>query len=124
MTMAGRIGEFGASPNKLAALGMNVVLAVNLAVSAWWSLAFLRGRRPFGAVARWQARYLPVIGAWALVVAVVVWSSLPDSACCRNARRGCRLPTSGSASPRLESWPEADSRATTSARFTTTFNVG
>ena len=67
---AGRIGEFGASPNKLAALGMNVVLAVNLAVSAWWSLAFLRGRRPFGAVARWQARYLPVIGAWALVVAL------------------------------------------------------
>lgn len=72
VAMAGRIGEFGASPNKLAALGENVVLAVNLAWTAWLFVGFLRGRRPFGALAGWQARYLPVVGAWALVVALLL----------------------------------------------------
>lgn len=69
--MAGRIGEFGASANKLAALGENVVLALNLAWSAWLSWGFLRGRRPAASLARWQAGFLPVIGAWALIVALV-----------------------------------------------------
>ena len=71
VAMAGRIGEYGASPNKLAALGENLVLAGNLAGSAWLSLGFLRGRRPFAALERWQCRYLPVIGLWAVVVVVV-----------------------------------------------------
>ncbi|SDB82039.1 hypothetical protein GA0111570_103386 [Raineyella antarctica] len=68
--MAGRIGEYGASPNKLAALGENIVLLVNLAGTGWLYLRFLRGRGPFAALERWQGRYLAVFGAWALVVAV------------------------------------------------------
>ena len=68
IAMAGRIGEYGASPNKLAALGENLVLAGNLAWSAWLSYGFLRGRRPFAALERWQCRYLPVIGVWAALV--------------------------------------------------------
>lgn len=71
VAMAGRIGEYGASPNKLAALGENLMLAGNLAGSAWLSFGFLRGRRPFAAVERWQCRYLPVIGAWAALVVLV-----------------------------------------------------
>lgn len=69
--IAGRIAEFGASPNKVAALGENIVLLVNLAVSAWLSFGFLRGRRPFVDLENWQSRYLPVIGVWALVVVLV-----------------------------------------------------
>ena len=72
VAMAGRIGEYGASPNKLAALGENLVLAANLAGSAWLSVGFLRGRRPFAALERWQCRYLPVIGVWAALVVLVL----------------------------------------------------
>lgn len=71
VAMAGRIGEYGASPNKLAALGENLVLAGNLAGSAWLMIGFLRRRRPFAALERWQCRYLPVIGAWAALVVLV-----------------------------------------------------
>ncbi len=71
VAMAGRIGEFGASPNKMAALGENLVLAGILARSAWLSLGFIRGRRPFAALERWQCRYVPVIGLWAAFVVLV-----------------------------------------------------
>lgn len=71
LAIGGRIAEYGATANKLAALGENVVLAVNLVWAAWLQLGFLRGRRPYVALVRWQSRYLPVIGAWAAVVAVV-----------------------------------------------------
>ena len=65
-----RIAEFGASPNKLAALGLNLLLLVHLVGTAWITVGFLRGKRPFAAVERWQTRYLPVYGAWALFVVV------------------------------------------------------
>ena len=71
VAIAGRIGEYGASPNKLAALGENLVLAGNLAWSAWLSFGFVRGRRPFAALERWQCQYLPVMGTWAALVVLV-----------------------------------------------------
>lgn len=67
-----RIAEFGYSPNKVAALGMNLVLLVNLAWSAWLVVGFLRRRRPFGDVERCQTRYLPVYGVWAAVVVLAL----------------------------------------------------
>lgn len=69
--MSTRIAEFGYSPNKIAALGLNLVLLVHLAGAAWLALGFLRGRRPFTAVERWQTRYLPVYGAWAAIVVLL-----------------------------------------------------
>lgn len=72
IAMAGRIAEFGASPNKVAALGLNIVLLVNLARAGWLSFGFIRGRQTFGAVERWQTDYLPVIAAWVAIVAFVV----------------------------------------------------
>lgn len=65
-----RISEFGFSANKTAALGMNLILAVNLAWSAWLSFGFIRGRRHFADLERWQTGYIPVYGVWAAVVAV------------------------------------------------------
>ena len=38
IAMIGRIGEYGASPNKLASLGLNLILLVNLAGAAWLQL--------------------------------------------------------------------------------------
>jgi hypothetical protein len=69
--MLARITEFGFSPNKIAALGLNLLLLVNLVRTAWLTAGFLRAKRPFAALENWQTRYLPVYGGWALVVVVV-----------------------------------------------------
>ncbi len=69
--MTARITEFGFTPNRLCALGLNIILFVNLAWTAWMYIRFIRGRGSFSAVARWQTTYLPVYAAWAgFVVAV------------------------------------------------------
>lgn len=65
-----RISEFGFTANRVAALGENAVLLVNLAWSAVLYLRFLRGRGPFAAVERWQTDYVPVYAAWAAFVVV------------------------------------------------------
>lgn len=68
--MAGRISEFGFSPNKLAALGLNLLLLANLTWSAVLYARFLGRRIPFTRLERWQTGYLPVFALWAAVVAV------------------------------------------------------
>jgi hypothetical protein len=69
--MADRIAEMGFTPNRSAALGMNVILIVNLGWSAVLSLGFLRGKGSFTALERWQTAYLPVYAAWAAIVVVL-----------------------------------------------------
>jgi hypothetical protein len=64
-----RISDLGFTPNRLAALGMNVVLLVNLAGSALLYARFVRGGAAFTRVWDWQTSYLYVIAAWAAVVA-------------------------------------------------------
>ena len=68
--IAARIREFGFTPNRVAALGENVVLLVNLAWSALLYVRFLRGRGAFARLERWQTDYLPVYAAWAAVVVI------------------------------------------------------
>jgi len=65
-----RISEFGFSANKVAALGENLILLVNLGWSAWLYSGFVRGRRSFSALERWQTAYLPVYAVWAAIVVV------------------------------------------------------
>ena len=69
--IAARIQEFGFTPNRLAGLGLNGVLLVNLTWSAVLYARFLRGRGTFAALERWQTAYLPVYAAWAGLVAAV-----------------------------------------------------
>ena len=45
--IAARISEFGFTPNRVAALGENLILLVNLAGSAWLYARFLRSRGSF-----------------------------------------------------------------------------
>ncbi len=66
-----RISEFGFSANRVAALGVNVILLVNLAWSAVLSLRVLRGRGSFASLERWQTDYLLVYAAWAAIVVIV-----------------------------------------------------
>jgi hypothetical protein len=69
--IASRISEFGFTPNRVAALGENLILLVNLAWSAWLYGGFLRGRGPFRALEAWQTKYLPVYSIWAALVVVL-----------------------------------------------------
>ena len=66
-----RITELGFSPNRVAALGENAILLVNLGWSAVLYIRFLRRRGPFTDLERWQTSYLPVYAAWAAIVVVV-----------------------------------------------------
>ena len=69
--IAARITEFGFSPNRVAALGENAILLVNLAWSAVLYIRFLRGRGSFTSLERWQTNYLPVYAVWAAIVVIV-----------------------------------------------------
>lgn len=69
--IAARITEFGFSPNRVAVLGVNVILLVNLAWSAVLYIRFLSGRGPFRGLERWQTDYLPVYAVWAAIVVIV-----------------------------------------------------
>ena len=66
-----RISDFGFTPNRVAALGENVVLLVNLGVSAFLYARVLRGGIPFSRLGDWQTSYLYVLAAWAAVVALL-----------------------------------------------------
>jgi hypothetical protein len=66
-----RVSELGFSPNRVAALGENAILLVNLAWSAVLYIRFLGGRGPFTDLERWQTRYVPVYAAWAALVVIV-----------------------------------------------------
>ena len=70
--MASRIAEFGASPNKVVALGLNVLLLAQLAWSAVLGGGFCAGRRPFAQLCGWQTRFLPAYLIWAGFVVLVV----------------------------------------------------
>jgi hypothetical protein len=70
--MVARIGELGFTPNRTAALGLNIVLLVNLAGTAWLSARFLTGSGTFHRLERWQTAYLPVFSLWAGAVVVVL----------------------------------------------------
>ena len=69
--IAGRISDFGFSPNKVAALGENLILLVNLGWSAVLYARFLARRVAFATLERWQTAYVPVYAVWAWVVVVV-----------------------------------------------------
>lgn len=68
-----RIEEGGLTPNRVVALGVNIVLLIGLAGSGW-----LLGRRVFHRDAStrrlltWQTGYLPVYGIWAVFAALAV----------------------------------------------------
>lgn len=68
--MVARISVFGFSPNKTSALGLNLLLIVNLTWSAVLYVRFLLGRSPIKRLERWQTGFLQVFAAWAWFVTV------------------------------------------------------
>ena len=70
--MIARIGDLGFTPNRTAALGLNLVLLVNLVGAAWLSARFLTHRSTLHRLERWQTTYLPLFALWAATVVVVL----------------------------------------------------
>ena len=71
-SMIARIGDLGFTPNRTAALGLNLVLLVNLAAAALLSARFLTRRSTLHRLERWQTAYLPVFALWAATVVVIL----------------------------------------------------
>jgi hypothetical protein len=70
--MVARVGDLGFTPNRTAALGLNLVVLVNLAGAAWLSIRFLMRRSRLHRLERWQTSYLPAFALWAATVVVVL----------------------------------------------------
>ena len=70
--MIARIGDLGFTPNRTAAIGLNLLLLVSLAGTAWLSWRFLTGQGTFHRLERWQTSYMPAFAIWAAIVVVVL----------------------------------------------------
>lgn len=68
LAVTGRITEWGATPNKAAAFGENIILFANLAWTVFLLTSFIRHRRPLQHLEHWQTRYLAVYAAWVWTV--------------------------------------------------------
>ena len=72
VSMLARVGELGFTANRVAALGLNILLLVNLVVTAWLIVRVLAGRARPARLEQWQTGYLPVFAAWVALVVLVV----------------------------------------------------
>lgn len=66
-----RLSTYGVSPNKLAALGENILLFVNLAGLLWLYIKYFKNKLEFRQVESWQTKYLSVYAIWMAVVVFV-----------------------------------------------------
>lgn len=67
-SMLARVGEYGFTPNRVAALGLNLLLVVDLAGTAILALR----RTGLDRATRWQSGFVVALGAWALLVVVAL----------------------------------------------------
>jgi hypothetical protein len=72
VSLFARVGELGFTANRVVALGLNVILLVNLVVTAWLIVRVLAGRARPTRLEQWQTGYLPVFAAWVALVVLVV----------------------------------------------------
>lgn len=70
--MISRISDLGFTPNRVAAIGLNLLLLVNLAWAARLSVRVLRAHTTYRALEVWQMAYLPVFGLWAGAMVLVL----------------------------------------------------
>jgi len=66
-----RLSAFGITPNKLAALGENLILLGNLGGLAWLYVVYFKGKCDFIKLEKWQTGYLNVYFIWTAVVAFI-----------------------------------------------------
>lgn len=64
-----RLSAFGITPNKVAALGENIALFINLGGLAWLYIRYFLKKIDFVKLERWQTFYLNIYAIWMAVVA-------------------------------------------------------
>jgi hypothetical protein len=72
VSMLSRVGELGFTANRVAALGLNIILLVNLLGTAWLLARQVTGRSPAVRLERWQTGYLPVFALWVALVVLAL----------------------------------------------------
>ncbi len=65
-----RLSAYGITPNRIAVLGVNVLIGVHLVWIMIASLGFVRGKKSLSNLRSAVTRYLPVYGIWAAFVAI------------------------------------------------------
>ncbi|MBB5633908.1 hypothetical protein BKA04_002131 [Cryobacterium mesophilum] len=71
-SMFARVGDLGLTANRVAALGLNLILLVNLVGTAWLLVRQVSSRSPVTRLERWQTGYLPVVAIWVTLVVLVL----------------------------------------------------
>jgi uncharacterized membrane protein YidH (DUF202 family) len=66
-----RLTEYGLTPNKLAVLGENIILLLNLILLAIGYLKYVLRKSTFQKIVTMQMRFLPIYPLWAAVVVVI-----------------------------------------------------
>lgn len=66
-----RLSEYGITPNKLAALGENVLLLINLGALLVLYIRYFVGKIQFQLIENWQTKYLNVYAVWMGIVVFV-----------------------------------------------------
>lgn len=67
-----RIVEMGITPNRLAVLGANVLILINLILISWQLFKALKTKGDFSGVEKSIAQFLPYYGLWAVFVSFVL----------------------------------------------------
>ncbi|MDF2699894.1 MAG: putative rane protein [Haloplasmataceae bacterium] len=66
-----RLQNFGITPNKVAALGENLVLLVNLVILSWQYIRYLTNKIEFKYIEKCQTSYLTIYAIWLGIVAFI-----------------------------------------------------
>lgn len=66
-----RLSEYGISPNKLAAMGKNILLLVNLVGLLWLYIRYFIKKIEYEKLEIWQTGYLTVYAIWMAIVIFV-----------------------------------------------------
>ena len=74
-----RLSEHGITPNKLAALGENVLLLVNLVALLVLYVRYFLAQIDFKRIEAWQTRYLNIYAVWLAIVAFIFPPCFPVS---------------------------------------------
>lgn len=72
VSLFSRIGEYGLTANRVAVLGLNLILLVNLVITVWHLARLVSGRAPADRLERWQTGYLTVFAVWTLFVVLAL----------------------------------------------------
>ncbi|MDR9364291.1 MAG: hypothetical protein RI575_03050 [Balneolaceae bacterium] len=71
-SIGGRISELGLTPNRIVALGLNLILLINLSGSALLYIRYILKQGSYNRLEKWQSDYLPVYAIWAALVVIFI----------------------------------------------------